>query len=509
VDQMQEQELHSAVERYSRRVTNFVDRHSLAFILILTLVYFTGTVLRARGKPFWYDELLTVLAATQPTFAATIQAARDLDLTPPLTDLVGHVVNRVAGSGEVVFRLPAMVGFWIFCLCLFRFAARRVNTVFALVAMLLPFLTYGESYAFEARSYGMMLGFCGVALWSWQSLTMGIHRGWSFLGLAIGLAGALACHYYAVLIYLPLAGAEAFRTLRLRMLDKSVWAAFALGMAPLILSLLHVRQVANLNQHVVLHATRRDYLAFYSSAFANSLWFVVPALILCAAWLILRRRESHAESGDPDQVQVPAWELLAAALFLVIPVAAITISLVVPPHMFADRYALPSIGGFALAIALVSAILAGNRCAPGIILALPVLLLFGFTMTHGRPFENPFEKETMLKRALQRGPVVINDYVLYLQLWYYAPADVKQRILYLSDEDLSVKYSHIDDIMQPFQKYGVPVLSYRAFATPGTEFYLYFSKGLGWVPEKVLDDGGNIQVTDWSQGTSVLRIRLK
>src|SRR5579871_4349467 len=123
---MQEQELHSAVERYSRRVTNFVDRHSLAFILILTLVYFTGTVLRARGKPFWYDELLTVLAATQPTFAATIQAARDLDLTPPLTDLVGHVVNRVAGSGEVVFRLPAMVGFWIFCLCLFRFAARRV-----------------------------------------------------------------------------------------------------------------------------------------------------------------------------------------------------------------------------------------------------------------------------------------------------------------------------------------------------------------------------------------------
>ena len=61
-------------------------------------MYFGGTVLRARAKPFWFDEILTLLAARQPTYAATVHAARDIDWTPPFTDLVGHIVHGFGGQ---------------------------------------------------------------------------------------------------------------------------------------------------------------------------------------------------------------------------------------------------------------------------------------------------------------------------------------------------------------------------------------------------------------------------
>jgi hypothetical protein len=486
----------------------FLQRHKFAIIAVLSVLYFGGTMLRARGKPFWFDELLTLIAARQPTYSATIQAARELDLTPPFTDLVAHAVDRLAGSGEVAFRLPAMIGFWIFCLCLFGFASRRVNMFFALSAMLLPFVTSGESYAFEARSYGMMLGFCGVALWSWQTATLGKNRAAGILLLMLGIGGAIACHYYAVLIYLPLAGAETLRSLRLRKIDKAVWAAFVSGAIPLLWSLLWVMRVAKGNQHPVIHATRQDYLVYYVSVFGTSLWFILPALVVCAVWLMAGGNEEKLELSGPPRI--PDHEFLAATLFLLLPVAAITLALMVPPHLFVDRYALPAIGGFALITSFVAAYFAGNRLVPGIAFALPVFLLFLFVMAQGRrPLENPFQKEPLLAAALQRGPVVVNDYVSYLQLWYYAPVDERSRLLYLTDQDSAVKYSHIDDIMRPFRKFGVPVVNYGDFATPGKEFLLFFTRGFGWVPERVLEDGGSARVVNWAQGKALLELRVK
>jgi hypothetical protein len=496
------------LEQYAAAVERFLQRHKAAVIVVLGVLYFGGTMLRARGKPFWFDELLTLLAARQPTYSAVIQAARELDLTPPLTDIVAHTVDRLAGSGEIMLRVPAMVGFWIFCLCLFGFAARRVNMFFALVAMLLPFVTSGKAYSFEARSYGMMLGFCGVALWSWQTATLGKNRIWSLLWLALGIGGAVSCHYYAVLIYLPLVGAEAFRSARLGKIDGSIWAAFIAGGVPLLGSLIWVMRVAKANQHAVLYAAFHDYLDYYVMVFGVSFWFIIPALVLCTAWVLVRGDKEKLESLNAPRI--PDHELLAATLFLLIPVAAITLAIIVPPHMFVERYALLSIGGFALDTAFLAAHFAGKRLALGMAVAIPVVLIFLFGMTSGRrPLVNPLQKEPLLRAALERGPVVVNDYVSYVQFWYYAPVELRPRLLYLSDEDSSVKYSRIDDIMQLFQRYGVPVINYSDFATPGKEFLLYYTPGFGWVPEKVVDDGASVQVLEWASGKALLQIRLK
>ena len=189
---------------------------------------------------------------------------------------------------------------------------------------------------------------------------------------------------------------------------------------------------------------------------------------------------------------------------------AITVALVVPPHIFIERYALPSIGGFALLTSLLAGSFARRRPVLGVAFVLPAFLLFAFVMTHGhKGFQNPLQQNRMVLSALKRGPLVVNNFLPFLQLWYYAPEDMKSRLLYLSDEDSSLKYSHIDDTMLPLRKYGVPVVRYDQFATPGKDFFLYFTPGYGWVPEKVLADGGSIEIVDWSQGNALLHIRTK
>ncbi len=491
------------------RMQQFLERYKLAVVLCLTVIYFAGTIRLARGKPFWFDEILTLLAAQQPSYSATLQATRELDWSPPFTNLVGHFVNGLAGSGEVVFRLPSMIGFWVFCLCLFGFAIRRVNVYFAVTAMLLPFATLGSSYSFEARNYGMMLGFCGVALLSWQTAAIGTRRALALFGLVVGIAGALLCHYFAVAIYLPLGVAEAFRSLRQRKVDKAIWTAFVLGVVPLAASLPQMMHVSRANQHPFSIASRHDYLSFYGPVFAPAVLIVLVALLLLAAWFLL--------SGDQEapvpalQAEVPDYEMLAAALFLLILAADITLALIVPPHIFFWRYALPSITGFALLPCLLAAQYAGERLRPvlGPALVVPTFLLFAYGMTLGRPLRNPFLQEPLLVEGLKRGPVAVSNFVSYLQLWYYAPENLKSRLIYLTDEDASVKYLHFEDRMEIFRRFGVPVIPYKDFAVPGKQFFVYFTPGFGWLPEKLLDDGIRLQVVKRNPGDALFLTDVK
>jgi hypothetical protein len=490
-------------------IERFLYRHKFTVVVACSLMYFVGTLLRARGKPFWFDEIITLLASREPTYSATLRATRELDWSPPFTNLVGHLVNGLAGSGEIAFRIPAMIGFWVFCLCLFGFAIRRVNMYFAITAMLLPFATLADSYSFEARNYGMMLGFCGVALLSWQTAALGTKRAVSILGLVVGIAGALSCHYFAALIYLPLAAAEGLRTIRQRKLDKAIWTAFVLGAIPLIASLAQMIHVTTANHNSFEQASRHDYFTFYDLVYAPSTLLVVPALMLLAAWFVLRSdQEAPAVALKSN---VPDYEVVAAAMFLLIPAADITLAIMLPPHVFHFRYALPSIAGFALLPCLLAAQCAGGRLtvALGPALVIPAFLVFAHNMTLGRPLQTPLQQQPLLTEGLKQGPVAVSNLVAYLQLWYYAPENMKSRILYLTDEESSAKYLHHEDRMEVYRRFGVPVVPYKDFVVSGKEFFLYFIPGINWLPEKLLDDGSSLQVIKWDQGNALFLVHVK
>jgi len=78
-----------------------------------------------------------------------------------------------------------------------------------------------------------VLGFAAFSLLCWQSLADDRRRILSLAGLSASLAAALASHYYAVLIFVPLVLGEGARTIVRRRLDPWVWLAFAVATIPL------------------------------------------------------------------------------------------------------------------------------------------------------------------------------------------------------------------------------------------------------------------------------------
>jgi hypothetical protein len=500
----------AALERRSAALEIFLNRHKLLVLVALSIIYFVGTAARARGRVFWYDEIFTLTIAQQPTLPAVVRAWRRFELLPPYEQmppfihLVTHVVNRLFGAGEVVSRLPGMVGFWVFCLCMYRFTVRRVGVLFALAALLLPFATAAYGFSFEARCYGALLGFGGLALVCWQAAADGKKRALALMGLALAIVGALFNHYYAVFLYLPLAGGEALRSFRRRAIDWPVWLAFAAGSTPLAILFSALRNSINNAQNPWARASFRSYLDYYQSQFQLTIPFLVLVAALLAGYFVLG--DPGAPSPSARRISIPDYEMLAAALFLAIPVAAISVALVIPPHMFTDRYAILGVAGLALLAPLLGARLAHGRSVVAAVFVIAALGPFLAELAQAKPFRNPLDGEPILRQALQREPVAVGNKLLFLQLWYYAPADLKPRILYLSDEASSVKYFHTGDLgPDAFAPYGAMTLRYREFAAPGKEFLVYLSGEWDWLPQKIVDDGGKLEVLIWRGKRSLIR----
>jgi len=494
------------LEPRAAALERFLERHQIWILAIWTVVYFAGTMLRAKGKPFWYDEILTLLEARQPSLSAAMSAVGDADWMPPANHLTFYLTNQLVGHGEVAFRIPPMIAFWVFCICLYFFARRRVSIFFALTAMLLPYASAFQSYSYEARGYAFMLGFCGIALVSWQAAAEGIRRPWSLLGLAVGIAGAISFQYWAVLIYLPLAGAEAYRSIRLRRVDWSIWAAFTVGGLALVASLYSVLHgLRTWSPGVGMRALPTDFLHFYKIGFRVYFTFAIPAALLLAAWFVAGGRKEKLK-GD-RQAAIPDHEWVAAViLLLLIPVTVVSIALAVPPHAFATRYAAPAVAGYALLGAFLAARLAGGRSSIGLICVLAALTPFTYLMTHPRHFENPVQRMRGLKQRIQSGPVVIEDLIQYLQLWYYAPEPLKPRLLFLAAENPN----GFGGPFAEFSKLGVPLVRYDDFARPGTDFLFYEDVGgQSKLRERIVGRGGTVETIELSRRRVLMLAHVK
>ena len=135
-------------------------------------MYFADLFLKASQKCFWFDELFTVYLCRLPSFRSTWMAVtHGADFNPLLFYVMTRAAQRLFGDGLVATRLPAIIGVWLFCVCLFFFVARRVGVISGFVAGAFPFFTLVEYYAYEARAHGIVLGWCGLALVCWQKIT--------------------------------------------------------------------------------------------------------------------------------------------------------------------------------------------------------------------------------------------------------------------------------------------------------------------------------------------------
>ncbi len=497
-------------EEDARKISVSLERHRYLFLLLLTVIYALGAVRHAANRPLWYDEIITVISAAAPDAAGTWKAAQSTDASPPLLHLLTHFSMQWFGSSEAAIRLPAIAGFWIFCLCLFQFVRRRAGIFYGFAALLLPVVTEAYTYAYEARAYGAELGFCGLMLVGWQTATSGRRRVAGAVLLGISLAGAMLLQYYAVLLYLPLGGAELYRSWRERRWNWAIWVAFVCGISPLVWRITAVRFiVGQFSQTTWAPAYPEQGVEFWETMLPHSLSFLVAGLAMVA----LRLMGNRVEEDDAMPPKLAAHELLAGVLFLAIPVMAVAIG-IFKTHMFTPRYALIGVTGVALLMPMVAAWLARGRAFPGFLITGVGMMALLYMTLEVSPRINPVVEDATLIKALEQGPVVVPDGQLYLQMWYYTPSPLKEKLIYLVDNEASVKYMGFDAIdvgienLKPWS--SVTAMQYKDFAKAGGEFRLYQSSMRpGWLLAKVVADGGTAQIERYSPSRQLMRVKLK
>jgi hypothetical protein len=500
-----------SLETDARNLEGVLYRRRRLLLVLLTAVYAFGALMHARGTPFWYDEIITIIAAGAPDAPTVYRAARQTDANPPLPHLLIHYSMKWWGQDEIGARIPAIAGFWIFCLCLFRFTRLRAGIYYALAALLLPIATDAYTYSAWARAYGPEFAFCGLALVAWQAAADGSRRALALPALAASLAGATLCHYYAILLWVPLAGGEAVRWYRTRKVDWGIWAALAAGSSALVWRASTIVGIGNATTHTWAPPYPGQVLEFWETGLPHALPFAVLLLALVALSIVITRHEPDA--GPPRPVALQDRELVAGALFLAVPVIAVA-GAILFTHMFTPRYAVFAVAGLAFLVPMLAAHFLAGRALFGFLLAAVMLAYLGFVTIDVPAPRNPFLDEPILRHALATEPVVVSDGQLFLQMWWYAPQPLKSRLVFLADAPSAVAYMGFETIDTGIftlrQWAPVNVVEYNSFFAPGKEFLVY--RNLlrpEWLLAKVIKDGGSARIEEFDRRRELLRVRFK
>jgi len=496
-----------------------VERLAVPMFAGLSVVYALLTWTLARRKLMWNDELYTYYIARLPSMHHVWNAlmARG-EQTPPLLFAITRLSFRLFGVNHVSIRLPEILAFWMMTACLYALVRRRMSAISALCAAAFPLVTMAFPYAYEARSYGLVLGFAALALLSWQAATSiaGRARVLVLVCLAASLAAAVSSHYYGVFVLGPLAFGEAVRTITRRRLDIAVWAALAISVVPLA-------------WHLPLIKAGTAYSgAFWSPPqwinlpdFYQDLLF--PALVPVAAILTLAAIY-HAVFGhgpspiDDERRTLPLHELAAIGGFVLIPLASLVLAKLVT-GAFVNRYALPSVIGMSVLAGLATELAFRRRPALRVLVA--ACLAGWFVLSQARELVQPTVVSVPVTPASvarpaqwvaalrdQDLPVVVADPHTFIVLSHYGAPGITSRLVYLADPDRALKvlgHNSIErgmlDLLQPW--FHLNVVRFGPFVAEHTRFLVLgnFVKNsfmnwilpelhaLGWHTE-LLDHGG-------------------
>jgi hypothetical protein len=321
-----------------------LDWKSVTGVVVVSVVYFADIVLKASHKCFWFDELFTTYLCRLPNFSATWAAVtHGADFNPPLLYLLTHFVQWLFGEGLIATRLPAMVGVWIFGVCLFLFVARRAGARAGFIAGTFPFFTLAQYYAYEARAHGIVLGWCGLTLICWQRNAEG--RG-SYLwlgGFGVCLTGALLTHVYAVYLLVPFALVEFYDVLRARRPNWSIVGVMLLAFVSVTVAVyLPLFRVYRAIVPSTFRPGSHDIVQrFLVNAIGPAIFILLLALFLVALDGV--RLVQHGNSP----AFIPTREILLAAGFACIPLVGLLGSKV-SHGPFIERYFLSSVAGYGM-----------------------------------------------------------------------------------------------------------------------------------------------------------------
>jgi len=487
-------ELESSTSRVfgNRSGRSLFSRSRLELLLLsaFSIFYFADVLLRASEKYFWYDEITTVCLSRLNPGALWVALRTAVDNNPPLFYWLTRAGEALAGENKIGARLPEIIAFWAFCLCMYGFVRRRAGIVAGLIAMLFPMCTGAFFYAYEARPHAIVLGLAGLSAVCWQNAYERKRRTLWLVLLSLCLFGAFMNHCFALLLVFPFALAELFQMAKTRRFDLPLWAALiipALAVVPLYLPLVQAA-------HKLWQGTQL-FTAFPPSwsqpaRFYNFL--LNPAfLILIFALLLLLVHEIFESS---NRLIFSAREAILAAGFLALPIVSVVLGKAVnAPYVY--RYLLSTLLGFCflLAVPFGSArLLKPNLTA--VALAAVLFLYAGASFSrlawhriHGVGeilFEsssstfldttpgNPLANESLLWSASdQKIPIATRNAIQFLHIVYYAPG-ISRRLYYVAPGETDVLYRWLGTFERFGPAYNAPE-KYWSFINAQPRCYLW------------------------------------
>ncbi|MBV9124475.1 MAG: hypothetical protein JO112_14045 [Planctomycetes bacterium] len=98
-------------------------------------------------------------------------------------------------------------------------------------------------------------------------------------------------------------------------------------------------------------------------------------------------------------------------------------------------------------------------------------------------------------RCQEPLPIAVAESHAFMQLMYYADPALKNRLVYVTDPEASVRYLGYDTDEHALPGLSkvtpLPVMDYASFMSSHSKFYVFGSGG--WLPAALEDDGASFQ----------------
>jgi hypothetical protein len=482
---------------------------AILFFLVIPLALVLAINLQVdRAKPLWFDELIVSHAASQPHLSDVWKILTSGQSPhPPLNFLVVRCMYAAFGNTELTTRLPSTLGYAAMSVCLFFFVSRRTNAAFGTLAMLFPLITLARVYAVEAKPYGALLGWTGVALICWR-YTGGAEtnlrvRRWALAGLGLALACATCSHFFGVMLGFPILAGEAVRSFERRRLDWALVAVITLNYWPLVF-LAPILRAGNQVHGLHPWQTVLGFGFIFKSVDLLLAGAAAPVLLGFIVVAALRALT------PPDQLKasIPLDEIAAATALALLPIAAFLGLKTAGLKIIEEKYLITMVVGVAILFAWSTYSVSGPKLATGIALA-AILALWGGRdfirdlraaqdeMTTAKAFAPPSKVSGL-------GPLPIISQTQFMMLEHYARPEIADRVYFLLDPEASQRYFGSDATQRSIALnpsfFGTHVEKIGEFDATHRDFLIYESlqDGPGWVLERYKDHGARIELVDSS-----------
>lgn len=505
----------SRVRQSGRACAHVAASPRFASALLLSVVAweFVVLLLRASGKPFWYDELLTFHISSLRPFSLLWSALQTgVDGMPPGYYALVQLARVIPGDPRVTLRLPSILGYILSLLGVYWFARKRLPASAGLAAVILMTLSPFREYALEARSYSLLVGFLAISAVLWQRI--GEKRFMTPL-LAVFLTLAVSSHHLAVVAVLLFGIAELTWTVLSRQIRWGVWAVCLLATCPFFLSLpllLQFREIFG------KHFWSRPSWGTTVSTYGVYLGLDPrPTVVLIALFgivvgdsLLRMLRKPRAES--PERSFGPPEIILIGGL-LSYPALLVVLTKLLQSG-YTPRYGWPAILGLVLA----SVYLFRNVWSTSSSAHLLGALLIAFAAQTVYDFRPPAQAGSTrvherwtrlaeLSRDEPGIPVVIGNGGTFLDAVTYAPPELRNRLVQVVDADIAARLTGSDSVDQTNRLLArfipVRVEGLAAFQAAQQRFLLCSGGQFDWFTQYLLERKYRLRLLARDAGSSI------